>query len=246
MGVQKLTLEDQHFAALIFPDIKRDRVRFLFVHNTQLKAVAWMMIGSDGSLYLHDRPSSTQQPKTLYKSKGIADGHGSFSTMNVPYSKKWTDLKENERKISYHSSGWVKGYGDFNQSINLKSITGRTLIQANQYTRPERYDMIEEDALRNTDIVVPAWDKDVFELDDTKPLMCRVFVEPLRDGQAQIGILERPGTPSQSALIFPATNLFNKRDNKPVQDLTYHIHFFNEERGNNPDYTFTSFLGVKT
>lgn len=245
MGVQKLVLENQHFVALIFPDIKRDRVRFLFAHNTQLKAVAWMKIGSDGSLYLHDRPSPTQQPKTLYKSKGIADGNGSFSEMNVPYSKEWTSIEKDVQKISYHSSGLVKGYGDFNQSINLRSITERTLIQANQYTKPERYEVIEEYALRNTDIVVPVWDKDVFELDDTKPLMCRVFAEPLRKGQAQIGILERPGTPSQSALVFPATNLFNKRDNKPVQDLTYHIHFFNEERGNNPDYTFTSFLEAK-
>lgn len=33
---------------------------------------------------------------------------------------------------------------------------------------------------------------------------------------------------------------------KPVQDLTYHIHFFNEERGNNPDYTLTSFPRAKT
>lgn len=121
--------------------------------------------------------------------------------MNVSYSKKWDDLRKDERKISYHSSGWVK---------------------------------------------VPAWDQDVFELDDAKPLMCRVFVEPLRVGRAQIGILDRPDTPSQSALIFPATNLFNERDDKPVQDLTYHIHFFNEERGNNPDYTLTSFPSAKT
>lgn len=246
MGVQKLILKDQHFAALIFPDIKRNRVRFLFAHNAQLRAVVWMMVGSDGSLYLNDRPLSFQQPKTLYKSKGVADGNGSFSEMNVPHSTKWTDIKENERKISYHSSGWVKGYGDFNQSINLRNITERTLIQANQYTRPERYGVIKEDKLRSTDIVVPAWDKDVFELDDTKPLMCRVFVEPLKGDRAQIGILERPGAPNQSALIFPATNLLNDRDNKVVQDLTYHIHFFNEERGNNPGYTFTSFLKTKT
>jgi hypothetical protein len=166
--------------------------------------------------------------------------------MNVPYSKKWDDLRKDERKISYHSSGWVKGYGNFDQSINLRNIRERTLIQANQYTRPERYEVIEEDALRSTDIVVPAWDQDVFELDDAKPLMCRVFVEPLRVGRAQIGILDRPDTPSQSALIFPATNLFNERDDKPVQDLTYHIHFFNEERGNNPDCTLTSFPRAKT
>lgn len=242
MGVQKLILKDQHFVALIFPDIKRDRVRFLFAHNTQLKAVAWMMIGSDGSLYLNDRVLPVRQPKTLYKSMGIADGNGSFSEMNVPYSKKWTDLKENERKISYHSSGWVKGYGGFNQSVNLTNIAERTLIQANQYTRPERYEMINEDSLGNTDIIIPAWDKDVFELDNTKPLMCRVFVEPLRSGRAQIGVLERSGIPSQSALIFPATNLWNSRYNHSVQDLAYHIHFFHEERGNNPDYTFTSFL----
>jgi hypothetical protein len=233
MGIQKLILKDQHFAALIFPDIKRDRIRFLFAHNTQLKAVAWMMI------------ASTQLPKTLYKSKGIADGNGSFSEMNVPYSKKWTDLKENERKISYHSSGWVKGYGNFNQSINLRNITKRELIKANQYTPPERYETIGENELKSTDIIVPEWDKAIFELDDTKPLMCRVFVEPLRGGRAQIGVLERPGVPNQSALIFPATNLLNSRDNKVVQDLTYHIHFFNEERGNNPDYTFTSFLKMK-
>lgn len=246
MSTRKLILEDQHFAALIFPDIRRNRVRFLFSHNTQFKAVVWMMIGSDGSLYLHDRPLPTQQPKIFYKSKGIADGSGGFSEINVPHAKKWGSLKEDERKISYHSSGWVKGYGGFDQSVNLRDITERTLIQANQYTKPERYETIQKESLRNTDILVPAWDKDVFELDSTKPLMCRVFVEPLRAGRAQVEVLERSGIPNQSALIFPATSLLNSRDNKAVQDLTYHIHFFNEERGSNPNYTFASFPRTRT
>lgn len=205
-----------------------------------------MMIGRDGSLYLHDRPSPTQQSKKLYTSGGVADGDGSFSAITVPYVKKWTSIKKDEQKISYHSSGKVKAYGGFYQSINLRKIKERTLIQSNQYTKPERYETIEEDRLKNTDIVVPIWDENVFELNNTNPLMCRVFVEPLRSGGAQIGVLQRPGLPDQTALIFPATNLLNKLDGKTVQDLIYHIHFFNEERGNNPDYTFTSFLRTKS
>jgi hypothetical protein len=240
--MQRIIAADKHFTALVFPDIKRDKVRFLFSYNNNLKAVAYMVIGNDGSLYLNPRLPTSEK---FYKNKGIADGLGGFSTIGEDEIKDSSDIKKSEQKVSYHSSGRVKGFGDFEQSINLRTITERTLIQANQFTKPERYKTIEEPNLRTTDIIVPSWDGKVFELDSTKPLMCRVFVEPLKDASTQLDILERPNNPAQSALVFPATGLVD-REGEPIQDLIYHLHFFNEELGNGPDYTFTSFQRVKS
>lgn len=84
-----------------------------------------------------------------------------------------------------------------------------------------------------------------FDLDADLPLKCRIFVGPLKDGGVQLNYLEEYKKSLQSSLVFPATNLVDHLNREPIQDLFYQIHFFNAQLGDNPDWTYSSFLRVK-
>lgn len=212
-----VTVPDHRFVAVILPDPARRKLRFLFEYNGQLRAMCWMMIGSDGSIYLNPR---TGNRGPLTHGVGIADGSGGFSEVvwDQPDSPD-----EPNRKVSYHASGRIKGGARMSPALSLRDITQSTLIRQDEYAHPSRFAIIEPDKMRSTDIIVPGLKGSPYQLDDEHPLTSRVFAAPLRAGNAHVPIIndDPNARADQTAIVIPGVNL------KDCQDLTYQIQFFN-------------------
>jgi hypothetical protein len=103
------------------------------------------------------------------------------------------------------------------------------------YSHPSRFDVIRENQMRETDIVVPWYTAEPYELYDDKPLTSRVWVAPLRDGHAQVPYIDdiEDAAKGQTAIVVPAKN------RKGCQDLTYQVQFFSTT-GKWPDMDWIS------
>lgn len=195
-----------------------------------------MNIGFDGSLYLNARlPDS----KVLHKMTATADGKGGMLNQIAH-----PDIDLNQvasPKVSHHSSGTVKSYGEFDSSTKLAGITHATLIRRDQYTKPDRFKTVKLSELRATDIIVPGFGDSSFELDAEMPLRCCVFVGPFINGNVDLQYFDQHADRLQSSLIFPATNLVDYENRKPIKDMFYQLTFFNDQLGENPNWTYSSF-----
>ena len=210
-------LPERRFVALILPDPGRRTLRFLFKHDGKLRAMCWMSIGNDGSLYLNPRTGGTSP---IEHGDGIADGSGGFAQL------QWGEPDSSEvqnRKVSYHASGRVKGGARMSTSVSVRDIKQPTLIRQDDYAHPSRFAVIEPEAMRATDIVIPGQNGEPYELGEEHPMTSRVFAAPLRAGDAQVPIIDDDlnARAGQTAVVVPATNLKN------CQDVTYQIQFFN-------------------
>src|SRR2546427_10468479 len=78
MPIQLLTVPDRHVATLLLPDPERRVLRFLFLYGGELRAMAWVQIGADGSLYLNPRRKAAGP---AYHAEGVADGKGGMSDL---------------------------------------------------------------------------------------------------------------------------------------------------------------------
>jgi hypothetical protein len=222
-----VAIPERNFVALVFANPPKNRLRFLFVYQGRLHAICWMAIGSDGSLYLNPRTTSGEP---MRHGVAIADGAGGFS------ESEWSDAEpapadyENP-KVSYHASGRTKGGARMSTSIRLREITGPTLVRQDDYQHPSRFEVITEDDLRATDIVVPGQGRAPYELQEDAPLTSRVFVAPLVGGNAQVTLIDDDpnAREGQTAIVVPATGL------KDCQDLTYQVQFFNRRGAEWPD-----------
>lgn len=145
MPVRRLEFPDKKHVSIIFPDIGRDTVRFIFSFNGGLKVLAWMKIGYDGSLYLNSR---LPESKIVHKANAVADGKGGFRNLSAPEDISLDTISKDNRKSSCHSSGKVKSYGAFEESAKLADLTKPTLIRQDQYTKPHRFMSIEQNELR--------------------------------------------------------------------------------------------------
>ena len=100
--IQPLIDSKRRAAVLILPDPGRRTLRFLFRYMAEFRAICWMKVGSDGSLYLNPR---TGGERILAHADGIADGLGGFTQLTCAepdgsVAGTWM--------VSYHASGWVR------------------------------------------------------------------------------------------------------------------------------------------
>jgi hypothetical protein len=206
-----------NFVALVFSNSPGRRLRFLFVYKGELRAVSWLDIGPDGSLYLNARTTSG---KPIVHGSAIADGAGGLAVEWSPDPPARED--HTNRKVSYHASGRTKGGARMSTSISLRTLTQSTLIRQDDYAHPSRFDVIAKDALRNGDIVVPSAQGHPFELKDDARLTSRVFAAPLRAGDAQVAIIDDDpaAKEGQTAVVLPAIGLDG------CQDLTFQVQFY--------------------
>jgi hypothetical protein len=86
---------------------------------------------------------------------------------------------------------------------------------------PSRYETFAPETLRETDVLVPAFGGEPYELMENRPLTSRLWVAPLRDGDAKVTVVEEAEVDAQSTIVLPATNLHD------CQDLTFQITFWN-------------------
>ena len=216
MPIQLLTVPDRHLATLLLPDPERRVLRFLFRYGGEFRAMAWMQIGADGSLYLNPRRKAAGP---AYHAEGVADGKGGMSDL------LWVEIESADvqnPKVSHHASGLVKAGSSRSMSVNVREVQEPTLFRMHDYSHPSRFDEIRANQTREADIVVPWYTGEPYELFDDKPLTSRVWVAPLRGGHAQVPYVDDidDAKNGQTAIVVPVKNLQN------CQDLTYQVQFF--------------------
>lgn len=217
MSILLTRVPERRFVALILPDPGLRTLRFLFRYDGHFRAMCWMKVGKDGSLYLNPR---TGGMKPILHGEGISDGVGGWT------QRKWREPDGSyvqNRKVSYHASGHVKGGTKMSRSVSVRHVERSTLIRQDDYAHPSRFAVIKPETMKTNDIIIPGQNGEPYELDEERPLTSRVFAAPLRAGNAQVPIIDDDphARAGQTAIIVPATNLKN------CQDLMYQIQFFN-------------------
>lgn len=154
----------------------------------------------------------------------------------------WAEIERAEienPKVSHHASGLVKAGSSRSKSVNVREVVQATLIRVQDYTHPSRFEVVGERDARETDIVVPWFSGQPYELFDDKPLTSRVWVAPLRGGHALVPYIDdiEDAKAGQTAIVVPALGL------KGCQDLTYQVQFFSRTgKWPNMDFIVTSKL----
>src|SRR5260370_28916980 len=107
-------------------------------------------------------------------------------------------------------------------SVNVREVEEATLFRMQDYSHPSRFDVIPENEMRETDIIVPWFTGQPYELVDDRPLTSRVWVGRLRDGHAQVPVIEDidDAHKGQTAIVVPAKGL------QGCPDLPCQIPFF--------------------
>lgn len=235
MAFELVEIPESGFVGLILPDPGRRTLRLLFSDGSDLRAMCWVNVGSDGSLYFNPR---LKPESKLIHGSGVADGKGGFTEL-VVHETPIEEVSERNPKISQHSSGVVRRAHQRSRSLNVREITESVLVRQDQYAHPSRFDVVNPSSLRSTDIVVPTAGGAPYELYDSHPLESRVVVAPLRSGEAQVQVFDDLRTDSQTAIVIPATNLLD------CQDLTYQIQFFNGPAATWPEVTMSAILDAE-
>jgi hypothetical protein len=103
--------------------------------------MCWVSVGNESSLYLNPRTGGTSP---IEHGEWIADGVGGFARV------KWRELDSFEvqnRKVSYHASGRVKGGAGMGKSVSVRDVERSTPIRQDD---PSRFAVIEPEAMRTT------------------------------------------------------------------------------------------------
>lgn len=211
-------MPERRFALLILPDPERRTLRFLFRYKGDFRAVCWLQVGPDGSLYLNPRRKPSGPG---IHAEGVIDGGDGLSPIT------WAEIESidiQNAKVSHHASGIVTAGSSRSKSISPRDVKESTLFRYHDYSHPSRYEVIESAKFRDTDIVIPWFDGKPYELFDDQPLTSRVWVAPLRDGQAQVPYIDGidDAKKGQTGIVVPAKGL------RDCQDLTYQIQFFSQ------------------
>ncbi len=220
---------------VLLEDVGRRALRFLFAYKGELRAMAWLTVGSDGSLYLNPRLKATRR---LIRGSAVADGKGGFTDLDLN-EVAIGSLNERNPKLSHHASGVVVRADGRSTGVSARTVTDNTLFRQDDYGHPSRFDVIEPAKLRATDIVVPTVGVAPFELDEGRPLTSRVMVAPLRGGEARVRMIDDEAVDRQTTIVAPFRNLHG------CQDVTYQITFFNGARGPWPEITMIAVLDVE-
>lgn len=227
----------RRFVALVLPDPGRRRLRFVFKLRDTLRAVAWMQVGADGSLYLNPR---ARPREAIIHASGIADGKGGFSELEVRETPI-DELADPNPKVSHHASGIVTGPTSRSRTVSVRKLKEHTLIRQDQYAEPSRFEVVDPGALRSADIIVPTFGGGAFEIKEEHPLASRVFASPLRSGHAEVAMLDEDTvTEGETVIVIPYTNLTG------CQDLTYELHFFPGQPGQWPNWSFSLVADLPT
>jgi hypothetical protein len=218
MPIEFLAMPERRFGLLLLPDPERRKVRLLFRYKGDFRAMCWLQVGNDGSLYLNRRRMPVGP---AINAVGVADGLGGASEY------MWAEIESEavqNRKVSHHASGIVTAGSTRSKSVSPRDVKESTLFRQMDYSHPSRFDVIEPANFRETDIVVPWFDGEPYELFDDQPLASRVWVAPLRGGGAQVPYIHDidDAKKGQTGIVVPATGL------KGCQDLTYQIQFFSQ------------------
>lgn len=187
-----------------YPSPGRQRVRFLFMYEEELRAIAWMNVGRDGSL-LYNASVAKGGPTIVKHGSVQSDANG---TATIEYSAGCLveDQALRDSHITYHASGLVKSGNVRTWSVSLRELEGtQQLFQAvfrhprtcPTVHEPRRWDATPLALGSSLGALVP------YKLTDDRPLVGIVLAAPT-------GRLELPDW--GSALIMPFTDLRECQD----------------------------------
>lgn len=81
MGAHLLQFPDRRAVSVVLPDPGRRKLRMIFRHDDGLRAMCWVTVGSDGSLYFNQL-NDTGEKLTFVEA--IADGKGGWTNVTPP------------------------------------------------------------------------------------------------------------------------------------------------------------------
>src|SRR5438105_1267658 len=123
MPIELVTFPDRRLAVLVLPDPARRTLRLLFRYQSQFRAMCWLQVGGDGSLYLARRRKPSAPG---VHAEGIADGRG--GALAITWAEVERAQVENP-KVSHHASGLLKAGSRRSMSISPRDVGEPTLFR---------------------------------------------------------------------------------------------------------------------
>src|SRR5260370_16490342 len=130
MAIWLLTGADRNWGTLLMADPERRVLRLLFLYGGDLRAMAWMQIGADGSLYLNPRRKASGP---AYHAEGVAAGTGGMSDL---LSVEIESADVQNPKVSHHASGLVKAGSSPSMSVNVREVQESTPLLLTPSSHP--------------------------------------------------------------------------------------------------------------
>jgi len=231
--IELITIPEKGLAVLTLPDPGRRVLRLLFQYQYEFRAMAWMQIGADGSVYLNPRRKPTGPG---VHAEAVADGTGGISEL-IFAAVEPGDMSN--PKVSHHASGLVKAGSRRSMSVAVRNVREPTLVRKQDFSHPSRFEVIKQEAMRETDIVVPWHTGEPYELFDDKPLTSRMWIAPFSSGEAKVAVVDDilDARRGQTAIVVPAQRLTG------CQDFTCQVLFFSQS-GKWPDHDWIETLKI--
>ena len=154
-------------ALALFSADPGDRVRLLIKYAGSWRALLWIKVGSDGSIYAAPRITGVASVK-----KGTKELHGGEATIKYGEGDPVLDPETlRNPKVSFHASGLIRAGGDRLKGPSLKELTGQRMLCQFLLEHPRVREPI--DKVRRRDICLD------YPVQENRPLFCGLIVSSL-------------------------------------------------------------------
>ena len=210
-------MSSQVESAFFEPDLD-DRIRILIEYKESWKAIFWLMVSKDGSVYLGPR-----------KKRILSLRKGSTQSVNGNISVNYSDGTEitnkelfKNAKISFHASGIINSTGERNFRGSLRNIQQQELLCTVLFQSLDRFDSIPMNKLKARDICLK------FPIHEGYPLFMYVFVAPT----PKVTLNYFESAKDQVNILLPYKEL------EGTPNLTVQLNLTTDAKGPWPPYTY--------
>lgn len=196
-----------------------DRIRILIEHNGSWKALFWIKVAKDGSIYLSPRITN---PKTIKTGKSMSDDKG---TINIKYSEgvELSDISQaNKAKISFYASGVINSLSGRQIRRSLRNIQEQEQICSVFFQYPERFDAFSIEKFEKRDICLR------YPVEDDYPVFMHIFIAPT----SKLQLVNMGTDRHQVNLVLQYNNIDS------IGDVTVQLSLFTPSKGPWPPYTY--------
>ena len=166
-GVGNAWAKHPHALALYSPE-PGDRVRLLVSYGGAWRALLWLKVGKDGSIYVAPRITDVTTVK-----KGMKKTEQNQVTISYDEGDTVLDAETLKNpKLSFHASGLIRATGDRLRGHNLRELEEQVELCQILFEHPRIREPIAE--VRERDICLE------YPIDDERPLIGSLLVAPSR------------------------------------------------------------------
>lgn len=197
-----------------------DRIRILVEYKGVWKALFWIKVAKDGSIYLGPRITA---PKTIKKGKSIPDSNGFIS---ISYSEgDEVDFinQPNIPKASFHASGIINSLCGRSARSSLRNTQRQEQLCAVFFQHPDRFDEISLEKLKKRDICLR------YPIEDDYPLFMNIFVA----SKSKLELVDMGTEKHQVNIVLTYEDLDG------IDDIAVQLCLFAPAKGAWPPYTYT-------